>query len=290
MFKPGWFSSLLLLAASQAGACTLWGAAGPASSEGTLLAKNRDWLPDHVQSVRLVHPAHRLSYVGLFAEGSRVPGLKEGVNEAGLTVLSASADSLPRAERDEVHGHHLLSTLLTHYHNLDEVAADAPTLFKDAHPEFLLLADAHGLMRVEIGLDGHYSVKRADSGTLAQTNHFLDPDAMGVAEQKISRSSATRYDRVESLLASNVGPHSLDEFARISADHNDGPDNSLWRDGHEHTMASWRIAIPVSGAPHLQLKLNDAGAAGQTGDWHLDKAFWAQPERVLLGQGSNNPT
>jgi hypothetical protein len=109
---------------------------------------------------------------------------------------------------------------------------------------------------------------------------------MGVAEQKISRSSATRYDRVESLLASNAGPHTLDEFARISADHNDGPDNSLWRDGHEHTLASWRIAIPATGAPHLQLKLNDAGAAGQTGDWLLDKAFWAQPEKVLLGAGA----
>ncbi len=273
-------SPLLLLATAHAAACTLWGAAG--TTEGTLLAKNRDWIPDHLQSVRLVHPAHGLSYVGLFAEGSRVPGLKEGVNQAGLTVLSASASSLPRAERDAVHGHHLLSTLLTGYHSLDEVAAAAPTLFKDQHPEFLMLADAHGLMRIEIGLNGHYAMTRTQEGTLAQTNHYLEPDVIDGA-QTPGLSSTTRYDRVQALLAANAGPHTLAEFARISADQHDGPDNSLWRSGHEHTLAAWRIALPVSGAPHLQLTLADGGTAGQSGDWVLDHAFWAQPERVLLG-------
>jgi hypothetical protein len=264
-------------------ACTLWGATGSASEGGTLLAKNRDWAPDHVQSVRMAHPEHGLSYIGLYADGSRVPGLKEGVNEAGLSVVGASASSLPRAVRDaEKAEPGLLRAILSGYHNLDEVEADADTLFQHRHPDFFLLADAKGLMQVEIGLHGHYAIKRSQDGTYTHTNHYLDTSLIDTP-QKIGESSATRLGRIQTLLGQAQGKHTLDEFEQISNDRHDGPDDSLWRNGKESTLAGWQIALPASGAPHLHLVVANPGSEPQAVDWTLDKAFWAQPAGLLIG-------
>jgi len=89
-------------------ACTLWGAANPTGSEGTLLAKNRDWRPDHVQSVRLSRPASGLAFLGLYADTGSEPGIKGGVNQAGLSIVSATAGSLPKAVRNEGAQRHAL--------------------------------------------------------------------------------------------------------------------------------------------------------------------------------------
>ena len=40
------------------------------------------------------------AYFGLYAEGNDEPGLKEGVNERGLTVITATAGTIPKATRD----------------------------------------------------------------------------------------------------------------------------------------------------------------------------------------------
>ncbi|MBV8658834.1 MAG: hypothetical protein JO142_13500 [Burkholderiales bacterium] len=273
----------LILIAAPLFACTLWGATGSASAGGTLLAKNRDWMPDHVQSVRMVHPEHGLSYIGLYAEGSRVPGLKQGVNEAGLSVVGASASSLPRAVRNaEKAEPGLLRAILSSYHNLDEIETDAPRLFAHRHPDFFLLADARGLMQVEIGLHGHYAIRRGQDGTFTHTNHYLDTSVID-EPQKIGESSATRLGRIQSLLTDAHGKHTLAEFEQISKDRHDGPDDSLWRNGRESTLAGWQIALPADGAPRLHLLVANPGAEQQTADWTLDKAFWAQPAGVLLG-------
>ncbi len=142
------------IAAAPGQACTLWGAAGSASAEGTLLVKNRDWRPDHVQSLRLVRPDDGLAYVGLYADTGGDVGLKGGVNQAGLSVVSASASSLPKVVRQENHEQHgVIAEILRRYRSLDEVDAHAPAIFAQAKPMFLMLADATGLMRVEIGQD-----------------------------------------------------------------------------------------------------------------------------------------
>ncbi|MFB9156794.1 carcinine hydrolase/isopenicillin-N N-acyltransferase family protein [Chromobacterium violaceum] len=88
-----------LLAFPPVDACTLWGAAGTASMEGSLLAKNRDWKPDHAQSLRLLHPEHGYAYLGLYADNGSEPGIKAGVNQKGLAVVATEASSLPRALR-----------------------------------------------------------------------------------------------------------------------------------------------------------------------------------------------
>ena len=72
-------------------ACTLWGAAGDDAAGGTLMAKNRDWKPDHRQLLKAVRPQAGHAYFGLYAEGNDAQGLKAGVNDQGLSVIVASA-------------------------------------------------------------------------------------------------------------------------------------------------------------------------------------------------------
>ncbi len=272
------------LFAWQASACTLWGAAGSSSADGTLLAKNRDWVPDHVQTIRLRHPAHGFSYVGLYAETGKDAGIREGVNEAGLSIVSAEASSLPKAIRDAAHKTHgVMTTVLTRYRNLDDVAADADQLFTGIKPMFLMLADSKGLMTVEVGQDGHYALARQANGTMTHTNHYLNTGLIE-QQQKIGPSSATRYSRINALLSETKEAHTLDEFSRISRDRHDGPDNSLWRNGRDYTLAGWQIALPAGGPPHLHLLVANPGEAQQHFDLRLDAAFWAQPEQVLIGK------
>ncbi|HOS76345.1 MAG TPA: carcinine hydrolase/isopenicillin-N N-acyltransferase family protein [Verrucomicrobiota bacterium] len=72
-------------------ACTLWGAAGVDAGGGTIISKNRDWKPDHVQVLKMQRPTNGYAYFGLYAEGDDAPGIKEGINEKGLTVLAEKA-------------------------------------------------------------------------------------------------------------------------------------------------------------------------------------------------------
>ncbi|MEN2424543.1 carcinine hydrolase/isopenicillin-N N-acyltransferase family protein [Chromobacterium vaccinii] len=261
-------------------ACTLWGAAGAASVDGTLLAKNRDWKPDHVQSLRLRHPEHGYAYLGLYADNGREPGIKAGVNEKGLAVVGAEASSLPRELRTDSARHGVLTRLLRDYGSLDEVAAAADKLFPQTRPVFLLLADASGLMQVEVGQHGRYQLSRQRNGTLAHTNHYSNLSLLDGA-QKIGPSSKARLARIQFLLDQRPS-HALAEFERLSQDHHDGPDNSLWRDGREHTLAGWQMALPVGEPPRLHLVLANPGEHTLERDYALDAAFWSQPARTLL--------
>ncbi|MFB9156795.1 carcinine hydrolase/isopenicillin-N N-acyltransferase family protein [Chromobacterium violaceum] len=158
--------------------------------------------------------------------------------------------------------------MLRDYGSLDDVASAADKLFAQARPVFLLLADAGGLMQVEIGQHGRYRLIRQQSGTLAHTNHYADTSLLDGA-QTIGPSSQARLERIRFLLDQHPA-HTLSEFERLSRDRHDGPDNSLWRSGREHTLAGWRIALPAGAPPRLQLTLANPGHAERDGDYALD--------------------
>ncbi len=275
------FFSLML--SVPAGACTLWGAVGMAAGGGTLLAKNRDWRPDHVQSIRLIHPKRGASYVGLFADNGSAPGLKAGVNEYGLSVVSASASSLARQYWDspDVHGSMLL--ILREDHSIDDVVAKAAQRFSHSSPMFLLISDHQQLLEVEIGKDGRYTLQKQKEGVLAHTNHYLS-DELAACNQKIGKSSPARLDRIRTLLAS--GPYSLSDFAVFSQDQQAGPDLSLWRSGKVHTLSSWQIATPVAGPAQLSVRMANPEQAIVQKQWLLDDTFWQGSARVLLPESS----
>lgn len=256
-------------------ACTLWGAGGDdVAGGGTLISKNRDWKPDHHQVLRMVRPAQGYAYFGLYAEGNSDPGLKAGSNEKGLTIISASSN-IPKKLRDHQDGKHgVMTQILQRYGSIAELAKDADTLFAGSRANFFMLSDRRQIMLVEVGLEGRHSIRVIEQGSVAHTNHYLDPALAGRFGDKPGVSSSTRYDRINALLAQTARPLDTSVFATLSRDHIAGPDNSLWRNGREYTLASWIVATPPTGAPRLRIVIANPGEAEDTREFTLDAAFW----------------
>lgn len=263
----------LSLLSAPVPACTLWASTDAA---GTLISKNRDWKPDHTQKLKRVHPKNGFAYFGLYVEGNDEPGLKAGVNEKGLTVISASSN-IPRKIRDQQTGKSgIMQRILVQYASVDALAADADRIFSMSRANFFMVSDRSKVLVAEVGLDGKYSIKVSESGPVTHTNHYLDPQLAALYNSKIGPSSATRFARINTVLAQTPQPFTLAQFAVISRDYNDGPDNSLWRNGREHTMASWIVESPASGTQHLRVVIANPDEAETTQDFVLDNAFWQQ--------------
>jgi hypothetical protein len=230
--------------------------------------------------LRVVRPPAGFSYLGLFAEGNQDPGLKAGVNQRGLSIVSASSN-ISRADRAWQPGKHgVMARILATYDSIEALAADADRVFAQARAGFFLAADRRRVLVAEVGLDGAHHVEVSEAGTAAHTNHYLDPQLAARFNARIGTSSATRLARIRQLLAEG-GPYSLERFAGISRDHHDGPDDSLWRDGREWTLASWIVAAPPAGAPKLRVVVANPGQPEATRDFTLDEAFWKQPPGLV---------
>ncbi|WP_346353800.1 C45 family autoproteolytic acyltransferase/hydolase [Azotosporobacter soli] len=254
-------TGLCLSLAPTAQACTLWSAAGSsAAGGGTLLVKNRDWLPNHRQEVKLVRPKGGHAYWGLFAVGGNEPGLKAGLNDQGLSIVTATASVVTRETRQqEPHTPGLTSRLLRECSSVAEVLQHEEWL---RGVEYLLLADRQETAVIELAPGGRYAVQRARNGVLTHTNHYLDESFLEL-NQQIGESSRTRYERIGQLLAENRTPYQVSDFLRISRDQNAGPDNSLLRSGSTlkkaRTMAIWAVRIPPQGTPDLVVTLFNPG-------------------------------
>jgi len=247
---------------ARGSACTLFAAAGEqVKGGGVLIAKNRDWRPDHLQSLRLVSPGAGHRYYGLFATGNNEPGLKAGINDQGLVAVSATF-SIPKALRTAMpRTTHLLSKLLSCCATVDEALQHAAWF---QGPRFMFLADREKVASIEIGPDGRYQVVITDRAVLYHTNPYVTPPLQAYNPARISPSSLERYRRVEELLGQRT-QFSLEDFVRISEDRAGGPDNSLWRDGStptaSRTLAAWIVYLSPVGEPQLYVKIANPGQA-----------------------------
>lgn len=208
-------------------ACTLWAANGkPVENGRSLMVKNRDWAPDHRQELKYVKPADGYKYIGLFAADGEYSGLKAGLNEKGLVVISASASSIPLRERKTMPGtHSLLNKLLTKYSSVDE-ALNQASLFLG--PRFLMIANKNKVASIEIGPGGVLAVQVQENSVIYHTNHYVG-EQMSQYNQYIGKSSKLRYERIGELLSGSTLPYNLDTFITFSHDRNAGDDNSIFR-------------------------------------------------------------
>ncbi len=268
------FALMLALISSQAVACTLWAVAGPEANGGTLVSKNRDWKPDHTQKLKLVRSKRGFDYFGLYAEGNDEPGLKAGVNEKGLTIVSASVNLPKKALEDQPGKRGVMSRIMESYASVDALSEDADQVFSSARASYFVVADSRKVLVAEVGLEGKYSVRVLENGVATHTNHYLDPELATLYNNKVGSSSATRLTRINELLANGSRPFSSAQFAEISRDRNDGPDNSLWRSGKSRTMASWIMESPASGVPRLRVVIANPDEAESVQEFVLDEAFW----------------
>jgi isopenicillin-N N-acyltransferase like protein len=258
--------------------CTLWGAAGEsASSKGTLIIKNRDWAPDHTQKLKIVTPKSGHRYFGLFAEGNNDSGIKAGINDKELAIISASASSIPRKVRKtqtDVSG--IISKILSTYGSVDELLADKQML-SHGRAGFFIISDKIKIAVIEIGLEGTFAIKIRKSGTVSHTNHFLESSMLD-QNQKIGKSSISRFDRISRLMSESNPPFTVDMFKKFSDDRLNGPDNSIWRTGStsksEKTLATWLVENPHAGSPVLYVRLANPGEEQKEFTFIIDEKFW----------------
>ena len=238
-------------------ACTLWAVNGTGvEGGGSLIVKNRDWLPDHRQDVKLISPSEGYRYIGLFTIDGVHKGVKAGINEKGLVVVSATAGSIPTKERQVMaYTHALTSRLLKECSSVDEAIAKT-NLF--VGPQILMIADKQKVATIEIGPEGNYSVMVKENGTIFHTNHYI-AESMLEFNRISGPSSQTRYARIGELLNTASQTYDLDTFITFSNDQNDGPDNSIFRTGSTpyktRTMAVWAVSIPQNKSPELYIKI-----------------------------------
>jgi isopenicillin-N N-acyltransferase-like protein len=267
---------IYLTSSQSAFSCTLWSARGDdwVKGGGTLIAKNRDWIADHRQVLKLVAPKHGYRYFGIHVKGNDEPGLKAGINEKGLVVVSSTAGSISkklRKESDTTKG--LLVRLLNESDSVDS-ALKKERIF--VGPKNIMLADKTKIAVIEIGLNGEYSVAVKQNGVLTQTNHYLDEKLLKFNE-KTGESSRRRQQRIEELLRNHAKPYSMGDFIAFSQDRNDGPDNSIRRTGStpkkEVTMAVWIVYLPENGHPRLYVKLANPKEEEKTSRLNFEDVF-----------------
>lgn len=283
-FISATFCAIAALTASTLDACTLWAAVGARAAQGgSIIAKNRDWLPEPSE-VRLVNPPTGFRFLGLYPirEGKR-RNIVAGVNEKGLVVVTATAGSIPREVMIKG-GRGVMQQLLTDFPTVEEVLANR-TLFARTHSAMYLIADRRRIAWIEVAPEGRFSVRDTANGVLAHTNHYLDEQMIGVNE-KIGRSSRVRIGRIGELLEGHALPFTLEDFIAISRDRNDGPDNSVWRTGGKpegnRTLASWIVSLPKEAPPEIFIRLANPGEAERTVKMALDGPFWKKREETVF--------
>lgn len=263
---------------APAGACTLFSASGSASGNGgVLIAKNRDWSADSYTSLELKYPSSGHMYLALVADGKT----KGGVNDAGFAIVSASASSLGKGERALTQGPSggsgsVLAAALSGYASVDDALAAKGKLF-GAHAAFYLLADREESAWVEVSPDGRIASRRAQSGILVHTNHYLDPELAQWNEKK-RESSLARFDRATALLGAKAS-FTLEDFIGIAGDRSAGPEDSIWRVGGaegERTLATFALALERDGSVELYTRLANSGEEEKTLRFKLGPDFWAQ--------------
>jgi hypothetical protein len=257
-------------------ACTLWSAVGRSVAHGgSLIAKNRDWTPEPSQ-VRLNYPKTGFRSLCLYPirDGKQMSSVAV-VNEKGLVVVTASAGSVPEADRRKG-GTGLSRQLLTVFSTVEDILVNK-SVFSHTHPSMYLIADHRQTAWIEVAPGGKFSLRTAKRGVLAHTNHYLDETLIHL-NGKIGRSSRTRLGRIGELLESRKAPLALEDFIAFSQDRNDGPDNSLWRTGSKpdgkRTLASWIVSLPPAAPPVLFVRLANPGEPERTVQVTLDGSFW----------------
>ncbi len=156
-------------------ACTSWLASGDSvAGGGTLVVKNRDWMPGDITTLKLMRSNRDLSYFVLFGnlEGSANHG---GINEAGLVLLELSTPpNTPRGDVPPLAKSFDADWILGHYRTVDEVILALTRSEWQTQPSFLIVADQKKVAYIEIGTSGRLAVKEMTNGAMVHANEYQE--------------------------------------------------------------------------------------------------------------------
>jgi len=274
------FSIFIAISVFPANACTLWGSVGKSSkNKSTIIAKNRDWTSS-LNLIRKIIPSRGFKYFAIFGEKKgKSTGVKAGINEKGLMVISSTASSLPKKERKYPGKRFSInSLLLKSYSSVDEVLKNRQ-VFSRCRPSFIMVGDKSKIAIVEVAPHGKYFIKQINQGPVCHTNHYIDNPEFFRFNKKRAKSSRTRLKRITELIGSYKNPLTVEDFKKIGSDKNNGPDNSLWRTGStpkkSRTLATFIAEIPKHGPPVIYIKTANPDEPEKEYTFTLDGKFWA---------------
>ncbi|HWR31862.1 MAG TPA: C45 family autoproteolytic acyltransferase/hydrolase [Negativicutes bacterium] len=252
-----------------ANACTIWAAAGSkVDGGGTLIVKNRDWVPDHQQVLKLNIPSQGYRYIELNTVGNTSPGTKAGINEHGLVVVNASTPSIYDKPENFI-GRQGTSSVLRNYRSVQE-ALDALRDGKwSGGPVYLILADAQEIAVIEFGLNGTSRTESTKSGVVYHTNHYLNPDLQSLNPYR-SGGSYKRAEHIKIRLASKES-FTAQDFIEESKN------PTVWHSGatsqSSSTLSTWLVSQSPHGDARLYLRMGNPGQPVKEYDFLIKELF-----------------
>jgi len=231
---------LLVRRALNAEGCTTWAASGSATAGSEpILAKNRDYRPDHLPLQNIVRATPDSGYPYLYVSSAGSPGVfSAGINQAGLVVADTHVyctdlgPGLPSYAlmMHILEGHDSVSSALDYLRAVPRLGRNN-----------LLLADATGHLAVFEGGHTHYGLFESHDGALVNTNHFASEDMRdyfaAVGPPQARGRSLGRYEAVSRALASAHGQIDVAFAQRLAATHN-GPLGSICCHPEAHTKST----------------------------------------------------
>lgn len=204
------------------------------------LAENWDWVPE-VQGL-VLHVREGDLEILSFTEAGIVGG-KIGLNSHGLGLvingLNTTDDDWARLEKP----FHVRCYEILRSQTLEEAAAIVEEGERSCSANFLLGHRDEGALDLEAAPLGVLRLRPQD-GLLIHTNHFLDPDALGVVEPLNEREerSLHRLRRSRELLGEKR-PISQEDLQRCLRDHDGRPFSVCRHPGEEAPYERYQTVV-----------------------------------------------
>jgi isopenicillin-N N-acyltransferase-like protein len=245
-------------AIGAADGCTSFAVQPSASANGhLLLGQNWDWIPDVKGAVLHTRDLDGLETLS-FTEAGIVGG-KIGLNSAGLGLaingLVSTADDWSRM----VTPFHVRCYEILRQRSLVEATGVVVRGERSCSANFLIAQTPDMAVNIEAA---PLTVRESapQDGTLAHTNHFLEPDRLGVVEPQIEPRphSYWRLSRMRELLDARA-PVAVGDLEVSLRDHDHYPDGICRHENRDDPPEEWCVTVTsaIMDLDELSLRLTD---------------------------------
>lgn len=227
-----------------------------ATADGALLAKNRDYRPEHVAIQRVMRhadPDWRGRQILVLGSLGSPGNFSSGINSDGLAVADTASRTTDMGPG--LHRYFLLTWLLVHCATVGEAVA-AIRRMTHTGSGLLVLADALGAVAaVELG-HRRVAVEQRVDGRVGRSNHFVTP-AMAPANLNVADNAASRANSVARFAALQPAldtvPATLDGIADLLGRHD--PSAAFCRHGGADLSTTISGAIYDTGRRRMHVAL-----------------------------------